>query len=44
MFGTNFQRQYAEALILELAKTDFEVLLEDYVILEEERTEVVPLV
>jgi hypothetical protein len=37
MFGSNFQRQYAEALILELAKTDFEVLLEDYVVLDEEK-------
>jgi len=37
MFGTEFPRQYAEALILELAKTDFEVLLEDYLVLEEER-------
>ena len=38
ILGPDFQRKYVEALLLELAKTTSEVLLEDYAVLEEERT------
>ena len=34
ILGPDFQRKYVEALLLELAKTTFEVLLEDYAVIE----------